>query len=71
VDIVVREDVTLDEFIDVVEGNRAYIPCLYVYNKIDCLSIEELEPLATQPHTLLISCSMNINMDILVDKMWQ
>lgn len=25
-----REDCTVDDFIDVVEGNRSYLPCLYV-----------------------------------------
>ena len=34
-DVIVREDVTIDQFIDVVEGNRKYMPCLYVMNKID------------------------------------
>ena len=34
-DIIVRHDATADEFIDVVEGNRSYIPCIYLLNKID------------------------------------
>lgn len=41
-DVSFRCDPTLDEFIDVVEGGRVYIPCLYVLNKIDAISIEEL-----------------------------
>jgi ribosome-interacting GTPase 1 len=45
-EILFRCDATVDEFIDVVEGNRSYIPCVYVYNKIDQLSIEELEEIA-------------------------
>jgi ribosome-interacting GTPase 1 len=28
--ILFREDSTVDDFIDVVEGNRHYVPCLYV-----------------------------------------
>ena len=28
------------------EGNRVYMPCLYVLNKIDQISIEELDILA-------------------------
>jgi ribosome-interacting GTPase 1 len=28
--------------IDVVEGNRTYVPCIYLLNKIDQISIEEL-----------------------------
>ena len=39
----VRCDATADEFIDTVEGNRSYIPCIYLLNKIDQISIEELD----------------------------
>lgn len=46
----------MDEFIDVVEGRRAYIRCLYVYNKIDTLTIEEVDSLARQPDTVVIRC---------------
>jgi len=34
-EVLVREDCTVDEFIDVILGNRKYIKCLYCYNKID------------------------------------
>ena len=33
-EVVLRIDATPDELIDVVEGNRIYIPCIYVLNKI-------------------------------------
>merc|ERR1719356_1682000 len=39
--VIVREDCTVDELIDVLEGNRKYCKCLYVYNKIDMLRLEE------------------------------
>jgi ribosome-interacting GTPase 1 len=29
-DIVIREDITVDQFIDVILGNRRYINCIYV-----------------------------------------
>ena len=29
-EVLFREDATPDEFIDVVQGNRMYMPCLYV-----------------------------------------
>ena len=38
-----RCDATVDELIDVLEGNRIYIPCLFVLNKIDSISVEELD----------------------------
>ena len=31
----------MDQLIDVLEGNRKYVRCLYVYNKVDALTIEE------------------------------
>ena len=34
-DVVFRQDSTIDELIDVCEGNRVYMPCIYVLNKID------------------------------------
>ncbi|KAH7959465.1 hypothetical protein HPB49_011323 [Dermacentor silvarum] len=39
-DITLRCDATSDDLIDVIEGNRIYIPCIYVLNKIDQISIE-------------------------------
>ena len=42
-EVLFREDCTEDEFIDVVTGNRIYVPCIYVYNKIDQISIEEVD----------------------------
>ncbi|KAK5975797.1 Developmentally-regulated GTP-binding protein 1 [Trichostrongylus colubriformis] len=70
-DVVFREDATVDEFIDVIQGNRVYIACLYVYNKIDQISIEEVDRLARLPHHVVISCEMNLNMDYLLEKIWE
>ena len=33
-------DATAEDLIDVVEGDRVYIPCIYVLNKIDQISIQ-------------------------------
>lgn len=33
-DITLRYDATSDDLIDVVEGNRIYVPCIYLLNKI-------------------------------------
>ena len=40
-----RCDATADELIDVIEGNRIYVPCLYVLNKIDAITIEVPNPM--------------------------
>jgi small GTP-binding protein len=47
-EVLVREDCSVDEFIDVVLGNRKYIKCIYCYNKIDQISMEEVDRLARQ-----------------------
>lgn len=33
-DITLRYDATSDDLIDVIEGNRIYVPCIYLLNKI-------------------------------------
>lgn len=49
-DISLRFDATADDLIDVIEGNRIYMPCIYVVNKIDQITVEELEVLDRLPH---------------------
>lgn len=41
-DIIFHMDATVDDLIDALDGNRAYIPCIYLLNKIDAISLEEL-----------------------------
>uniref|UniRef100_A0A3B5L889 Developmentally regulated GTP binding protein 1 n=1 Tax=Xiphophorus couchianus TaxID=32473 RepID=A0A3B5L889_9TELE len=69
-DITLRSDVTADDLIDVVEGNRVYIPCIYVLNKIDQISIEELDIIYKVPHCVPISAHHRWNFDDLLEKMW-
>jgi ribosome-interacting GTPase 1 len=64
-DILVREDITVDELVDVVVGNRLYKPCLYFYNKIDTITMEEVDKLARMPYSLVgsVKGGFNINPD--------
>ncbi|KAB7506931.1 Developmentally-regulated GTP-binding protein 2 [Armadillidium nasatum] len=70
-EIIFREDCTADELIDVILGNRIYMPCIYVYNKIDQVSIEEVDRIAHMPHCVVVSCNMKLNLDYLLDFMWE
>jgi len=70
-ELLLRCDATVDELIDVIEGNRAYIRCLYVYNKIDQLSIEELDLLANKPDSIVVSCNLDLNLDNLLKTIWE
>lgn len=69
-DILLKEDSTVDDLIDVIEGNRRYVKCLYVYNKIDVCSMEEVDEIARRPNSIPISCYQNLNLDGLLVKMW-
>ncbi|MFQ5474981.1 MAG: OBG GTPase family GTP-binding protein, partial [Candidatus Nanoarchaeia archaeon] len=40
--VVIRQNVTADQFIDAIEANKSYLPSLVVLNKVDLLSEEEL-----------------------------
>jgi small GTP-binding protein len=70
-DVLFREDYSQDEFIDVISGTRIYLPCLYVYNKIDQIALEEVDRLARMPHSVVISCEMKLNIDYLLDVLWE
>ncbi|PIO65975.1 TGS domain protein, partial [Teladorsagia circumcincta] len=70
-DITLRYDATSEDLIDVIEGNRVYIPCIYVLNKIDQISIEELDIIYRIPHCVPISAHHKWNFDDLLEKMWQ
>ncbi|GFH24097.1 OBG-type G domain-containing protein [Haematococcus lacustris] len=69
-ELLFKEDIGVDDLIDLIEGNRRYIKCLYVYNKVDMASIEEVDEIAHRPNSVPISCSMNLNMDGLLCAIW-
>jgi len=70
-EVLFREDANVDQFIDVIEGNRKYIRCLYLYNKIDMCTIEHVDRLSRQEHSLCISLTLNLGIDHLLAKMWE
>ncbi len=63
-------DATQDELIDVIEGDRIYIPAIYVLNKIDQITIEELDVIYQMPHCVPISAHHKWNFDDLLEMMW-
>ncbi len=70
-DVFIKYDATSDDLIDVVEGNRIYMPCIYILNKIDQISIEELEIIYKIPHCVPISAHHKWNFDDLLYKTWE
>jgi len=63
-------DYDVDDLIDIIEGNRHYCKCIYVYNKIDTISIEDVDELTANSQNACISCQMKLGLDILLDKIW-
>ncbi len=63
----VREDVSSDQIIDVVRGNRVYIPALMVINKID---LADRRHMAHMPEAIEISADLDMNLDTLRDAIY-
>ncbi|KAF7340020.1 hypothetical protein MVEN_01919800 [Mycena venus] len=85
-DVMIREDITTDDFIDVLIGSfpfmstgmflsnpfnqeheniyRVYPTTTDVYNKIDAISLEQMDKLARTPNTV------DLNLDYLIERMW-
>ncbi|KZF22605.1 P-loop containing nucleoside triphosphate hydrolase protein [Xylona heveae TC161] len=72
-EVLVRdENVTVDDFIDVImKDHRKYIKCLYVYNKIDSVSLDFLDKLAREPNTAVMSCELDLGIQDVVDRCWK
>jgi len=70
-DVTLREDSTVDDLIDCIEGNRAYLPCLYILNKVDAITMEELEIINKFPHYVPISAHLEWNLDGFLETLWE
>lgn len=84
-DILIREDIDVDQFVDVVLGNRKYVKCLVKikYNfstyitklmlfhlKKLVLTIMMVDKLARTENVVVVSCEMKLNLDYLVERIW-
>ena len=72
-EVLVRDEyATVDDFIDVImKDHRKYIRCLYVYNKIDSVSVEFLDELAKEPNTVVMSCELDLGVQDVVERCWE
>lgn len=68
--ITFRMDAEVDDLIDALDGKRSYIPCIYVLNKIDAISYEELQILEKMPHIVPISGHLEWNFQELYETIW-
>jgi len=63
-DVVIRTKINVDDFIDVIKGNRVYVKGIVVLNKIDLLNEEALEEVVEEVNPdLLVSGHTGINME--------
>ncbi|KAF9890981.1 hypothetical protein FE257_005238 [Aspergillus nanangensis] len=72
-EVLVRDEyATIDDFIDVImKDHRKYIRCLYVYNKIDSVSLDFLDQLAREPYTAVMSCELDLGVQEVVERIWK
>jgi len=67
-DILIRTEIGVDDFIDVLEGNKIYIPGLTVLNKIDLVDETRLEEIKKEVHPdICVSAEEKTNLDALKD----
>lgn len=50
---------------------RLIPPSLYVYNKIDSVSLDFLDKLAREPNTVVMSCELDLGIQDVVERCWQ
>ena len=74
-DVKLHEDATDEDLIDVIEGltgiERVYVPAVYAINKVDQITVEELELLSKMKHYVPISANKEWNLDGLLETVWE
>lgn len=60
----------VDDLVDVIEGNRLYVPCLYILNKIDQITLEELEVIDRMENYVPICAYHEWNLDGVLEAVW-
>ncbi len=71
--IIIREDVTVDQLIDVLSGNRKYVPSLVALNKVDLVSLDYLKQVREHvPKEFIpVSALAGINLDTLKESIYR
>ncbi len=70
--VVIRENITIDQLIDVILGNRKYIPAIVVINKIDLADEYMLRECREKfPDALLVSADKKVHIDELKELLYE
>lgn len=71
-DVVIREDITVEQFIDAIEGNKHYLPAAILLNKIDMIHQGQLAKLQKALHPdLSISANQKLGIEELKELIFQ
>ncbi|MCD6208551.1 MAG: GTP-binding protein [Methanosarcinales archaeon] len=70
--VIIRENITVDELIDVVTGNRRYLRAVAVINKIDLADERTIEECRARfPDAVMISADADVNLDSLNERIYE
>jgi ribosome-interacting GTPase 1 len=70
-DVLFRDDVTIDQFIDVIEDNKSYVPMMILLNKVDLVDIDYLKEIQKEiPEFIPISADKKLNIDALKEEIF-
>jgi hypothetical protein len=70
-DVLIRDDVTVDQFIDSMDKSICYIPMLLIVNKIDLADEKHLQEIQLKlQDALLIAADQGLNIDKLRDEIF-
>lgn len=71
-DVLIRGNITMDQLIDSLESNRAYVPCITILNKVDLVDENYLDELRkTIPEFIAISADKKQNIEYLKDQIFE
>ncbi len=71
-EVLIRTDIDADQFIDVINGNRVYMPAIKALNKIDMITEAELEKIKKKVKPdICISASKRINIEPLKELIFE
>ncbi|MCD5409748.1 MAG: GTP-binding protein [Methanocellales archaeon] len=72
-DVLIRENITIDQFIDIILGNRKYVPALPVLNKLDLVSCGDktIGDLPIPKDAILVSAEHGSGLDGLKDAIFE
>lgn len=70
-DLLFRDDVTMDQLIDVIEANKSYVPMMILLNKVDLVDEDYLKELKKYiPEFTPISANEKLNIDGLKEEIY-